>query len=706
MPGKKVAALIIPFLLILFLSSLYRSHLIAGPSPNRGEIAPIKIRGLSDSIIGKYADRTISLALEIDRDAARLVAFTLKGRAFERVPMQPEPRPYEEGKEPQIEVILLGSTGERYTQRVDIGMICLTHDANTPPHVSGDRIQVHRDTFIVEVPEIEGFNRVEIAYYLEGSKALDHVGGLERKLLAVEQLDQEHFTSAGSSFSWNDLAFAQKGGVEDEAGGESLLDTSGAVYWPEDYSDPDIYRIYGDEAETEKRINVVIVPDGYTYSEKSLMESHASSVVDYFRSKTPYAEHDPFINYTLVYAYSTESGTDQCDCNIIVDTAMGTRFPNAGYPCENSGNRCLYYGSGCDTNSSNHITDAELRAPAQDETVVMVNTPRYGGCGGARAVYAAANSSASEIAVHELGHSLGGLADEYTSYSLCGLSASEINTSTDSRMGAWPEWILELGAPWEGAQYYERCIYRSQETCDMRALHQPFCAVCNQHFSLVFFGHWRVETTAPIESQDPESPLSVEINMPTVFSVLTRLAVGGNVTNAITWKLQEPGSPEPVVVATDTETHEQAFTQEGTHILTCEVIADTNFVKPQKNGANVDIATWDIDVTLAKPGEVSPPGSGQPLVFAADKETLNWEEASVSGSTTFNLYRGEAATLHSGNYGTCFQSGIATNTEKDSNTPEAGVCWTYLVTGVTSGGEGPMGNDSTNDPRLNNNPCQ
>ena len=54
------------------------------------------------------------------------------------------------------------------------------------------------------------------------------------------------------------------------------------------------------------------------------------------------------------------------------------------------------------SSGTSNIAAAELRAPAHDETIVLVNTDRYGGCGGSRAVYSAANAAATEIAVHEL----------------------------------------------------------------------------------------------------------------------------------------------------------------------------------------------------------------------------------------------------------------------------------------------------------------
>jgi hypothetical protein len=105
--------------------------------------------------------------------------------------------------------------------------------------------------------------------------------------------------------------------------------------------------------------------------------------------------------------------------------------------------------------------------------------------------------------VHELGHSLAGLADEYAYTAGCGFSAGEVNTSANGVNGAWPEWIADLGPPRTGAQYYQSCLYRPENSCVMQALNLPFCRVCRQQWSLRFFGHFRVNPTAPLTSIDP-----------------------------------------------------------------------------------------------------------------------------------------------------------------------------------------------------------
>ncbi len=533
---------------------------------------------------GVTSERTLAVAFEVDREQVRLLSYTLKNRPFVQ-PLSEESAESTAGGPPTLELALLKGSSRRVVRRMDLPGICLEHAGDEPPHILEDTIRVHRDSIVVEFPEVEGWDRIEVAA-IEGTP-----GKESRRILGSMQLDSLHFTEAAGSARYGDLLFAS----EQEQESSPQPETLGTVIWPENIGDPDIYTIFGNAAEVNRRINVTIVPDGYTYAQKALMVSHATSMVQKFRATTPYREHDNLINYILVYAYSVESGTDQCDCSIVANTAMGTGFPNAGAPCGDSANRCLYYGYGCDTNVSTHIAAAELRAPASDAKVVMVNTSRYGGCGGQRAVYSAANPSATDIATHELGHSLAGLADEYVSSVGCGGEVGNINTSTNAATGAWPEWIPDLGPPWEGAQYWTQCIYRPMFDCQMRSLGAPFCSVCNQRWATSLFGHFRIAPSAPIESASPASPVVAPIGTLESFSVTPRFAIGPGVSNTFTWKLQGPGFPTPTVVATGQASHSRSFAVTGSFTLTCEVVADTNYVKPVKNAGNADLATWSIE---------------------------------------------------------------------------------------------------------------
>jgi len=660
------------------------------------ELAPRRVEDASATVSparGLFSARSVRLGIEVSRHEARVVAYTLKPVPFVRELRIDEPRGHTESPQVQVEVALLGPGEMRYTQRADVGPLCLAHDPGFADHVNGDTIRLHRDAFVIEVPELAGYDRIEVAYF-ESDR-----GQPVRKVLVTEKLDPGGFTPAGGPLGYQDLAFAGPSGP-----GESKPSPAATVIWPEQRGDPDIYKVYGNEAESTSRINVTIVPDGYTYPEKAVMETHAEALIADFRAKTPYKEHDSFINYTLVYAYSRYSGTDECDCGIILDTAMGTRFPDAGDPCGGSANRCLYYGTSCDSSGTENIVAAELRAPAHDETIVMVNTTRYGGCGGARAVYSAGNGSATEIAVHELGHSLGGLADEYQGNPTCSAFAGEINTSSDPINGAWPEWIGDLGPPREGAQYYDQCRYRPTGNCEMRSLFQEFCPVCNQHWSLVLFGHPRIAPTAPISGATPVSPATAVVGEAVDFAVTTRFSTGPQITNSIEWSVDGPGFTEPTVLGSG-PAFSHTFDTPGSFTVQASVIADTNFVKPSRYGANLDTAVFDVQANLpAAPLEVSPAGTAEPVLFTS-KETLVWEDGAASGASTFNLYRGDLSGLDSGEYGTCLDSDLPANSATDSDVPASGVGWLYLITGANPGGEGPMGGNSASDPRPNGSPC-
>ena len=86
------------------------------------------------------------------------------------------------------------------------------------------------------------------------------------------------------------------------------------------------------------------------------------------------------------------------------------------------------------------------------------------------------------IAIHELGHSVGGLADEYftegTTYP--GGEPREPNVTTDPR---GTKWASDLGrntpdggviGAYQGGRYYERGIYRPSQDSLMRNINKPF----------------------------------------------------------------------------------------------------------------------------------------------------------------------------------------------------------------------------------------
>ena len=63
-------------------------------------------------------------------------------------------------------------------------------------------------------------------------------------------------------------------------------------------------------------------------------------------------------------------------------------------------------------NTTTALQTAAAQVPEFTVAVVVVNSPIYGGSGGGAATYSLA-SGAMDIAIHEMGHTVFGFADEY-----------------------------------------------------------------------------------------------------------------------------------------------------------------------------------------------------------------------------------------------------------------------------------------------------
>jgi hypothetical protein len=108
-------------------------------------------------------------------------------------------------------------------------------------------------------------------------------------------------------------------------------------------------------------------------------------------------------------------------------------------------------------------------------------------------VLAGANGAAPEIALHEVGHSFGRLADEYytngTTYT--GNEPSSVNLTTSSTTGKWDRWLdyvdpdnTDLGAIgyFEGGGYNENGLFRPSNNSKMRSLNRAFDAISREQF--------------------------------------------------------------------------------------------------------------------------------------------------------------------------------------------------------------------------------
>jgi hypothetical protein len=244
----------------------------------------------------------------------------------------------------------------------------------------------------------------------------------------------------------------------------------------------------------ENRLDVVFLGDGYRQSDLGKYRDDVRGVIDYMFDVEPFKSFRSMVNVHAVDVISNESGIDDPAVGIRRDTALDLSFNIGGTQ------RCVY------TNSPAKVFAAAANVPSYDYIFVIANDDQYGGCGGTFACFTT-HTSATEIAVHELGHSFGLLADEYGSgdglyHPVAGEPQAANATLASTRQelaaaGKWDYWIPN-GQPiptpagrngiglFEGAVYTDLRAYRPLDTCRMRELFFDFCSVCVEQHVLRF----------------------------------------------------------------------------------------------------------------------------------------------------------------------------------------------------------------------------
>ncbi|MEM7755224.1 MAG: M64 family metallopeptidase [Planctomycetota bacterium] len=229
------------------------------------------------------------------------------------------------------------------------------------------------------------------------------------------------------------------------------------------------------------RLEIVFVGDGYTASELGIYAAQVDQFSDEMFSYQPLTNYRALFEVYRVDVVSNESGVDNDpSLGIDRDTALDMR-----YWCNNI-ERLL-----C-VNVSKAFSYANT-APGVDQVVALANSSKYGGAGypGSNIGTASAGSgAAADIVVHELGHALGDLADEYT---YGGPTAWPGGEQFDANLSTFPsadmlaqerKWWRWLGASipgfdgststYQGGGYSVTGVFRPTNNSKMRNLGRPF----------------------------------------------------------------------------------------------------------------------------------------------------------------------------------------------------------------------------------------
>lgn len=328
------------------------------------------------------------------------------------------------------------------------------------------------------------------------------------------------------------------------------------------------------------RINLVFVGDGYQASEMNRYLADVNVAVSQLFNEAPFRQYRAYFNVFAVRVPSTQSGTthphtaSDCGTSTLPTAApityFRTTFDNAGT------HRAVV------TNGQAAL-GAVLAAsfPRYSRAIVMVNTPEYGGTGG-NSITMSANGTAPQTLLHELGHTLAGLADEY--WPGPSFAIEKPNLTQSLAPVRWQSWVgqnsIGIYSHLESPTWK-----RPHQNCKMRYLGVPFCSVCLE--TLIESIH---AATRPVDSYTPTFQSLTTPTTNQTFTI-TPLAPAPN-TLRVKWRLD--GATLATNVNQVTVARNRLAT--GSHTIEAELL-DTTILSHNIPHRTLHrfVTYWDVD---------------------------------------------------------------------------------------------------------------
>jgi hypothetical protein len=255
-----------------------------------------------------------------------------------------------------------------------------------------------------------------------------------------------------------------------------------------------------------KRINLVIMGDGYTNPQISQFQMDAASVSNYLLTTPPFNNYQNYFNVFAIKCVSPQSGvthpgtaTDVAEPAspvMTVNNYFDTQFDNFNI------HRLIY-----SNNSTAVYGVLAANFPAYDQVVILGNSTEYGGAGGAFAV-SSIHAAAKEIVVHEMGHSFADLSDEYWAGIAYAAELANMTANSNPATVKWAPWIGISSTsiyPY-GTTSPENGWFRPHQNCKMRYLNSPFCPVCKE--AIIEKIH---SLTNPVDAYSPANTNTVSV---------------------------------------------------------------------------------------------------------------------------------------------------------------------------------------------------
>lgn len=240
-------------------------------------------------------------------------------------------------------------------------------------------------------------------------------------------------------------------------------------------------------------LDIVFIAEGYTKEQLSKFQKDVKRFEEWIFTVKPFSNYQDKINLYAILAPSEDEGPDVPGENSYQNTLLNSSFYTFDSP------RYLTI------KDTKKMYDIAAQVP-YDHVYVIVNTAIYGGAGfyNTYTSCAADCRNAEEIASHELGHGLIGLADEYYNntgdeinyYYTLDIEPWEPNLTTLVNFSSkWqhlvdkktpvptprtPQYEKEIGA-FEGGAYQSKGIYSPMQDCKMKSNNtKKLCPACQE----------------------------------------------------------------------------------------------------------------------------------------------------------------------------------------------------------------------------------
>ncbi|NRA94749.1 MAG: peptidase M64 [Planctomycetes bacterium] len=276
-------------------------------------------------------------------------------------------------------------------------------------------------------------------------------------------------------------------------------------------------RAVGSSGDPKGRLDILLLGDGYRVGEQAKFDAVCAEARGWLLAVEPFKSRADGINFWSLHVPSPRSGiSDFAEEDAVRDNVFGSHYHAFGLP------RYVI------TYEDRRLRDAAAQVP-YDAVIILLNEERYGGGGiyNLWSTCAAHNGLAPYLLVHEFGHNLAALADEYYTSAVAYEDVHppevepwepNITALHDPAKLKWKDLVkrrIPIPTPWsqdeydaadgrtrprllaieryrgkvgafEGGGYRAKGIYRPEINCIMFSRGAPtFCAVCKRHLARV-----------------------------------------------------------------------------------------------------------------------------------------------------------------------------------------------------------------------------